>query len=59
MRQIKLETSMDNLDRLHQTVNGDGRKKTVIVSKSMLSKILIDHTRLVAYLGPVVKEPED
>ena len=34
-------------------------EKTVIVSKSMLSKILIDHTRLVAYLGPVVKEPED
>ena len=50
---------MDDLDKLHQTVNGDGRKKTVIVSKSMLSKILIDHTRLVAYLGPVVKEPED
>jgi len=59
MRQIKLETSMDDLDKLHQTVNGGGRKKTVIISKSMLSKILIDHTRLVAYLGPVVKEPED
>ena len=59
MRQIKLETSMDDLDKLHQTVNGDGRKKTVIVSKSMLSKILIDHTRLVAFLGPVGKEPED
>ena len=59
MRQIKLETSMDDLDKLHQTVNGDGRKKSVTVSKSVLSKILIDHTRLVAYLGPVVKEPED
>jgi len=59
VRQIKLETSMDDLDKLHQTVNGDGRKKSVTVSKSVLSKILIDHTRLVAYLGPVVKEPED
>jgi hypothetical protein len=59
VRQIQLETSVDDLDKLHKTVNGDGRKKTVIVSKNMLSKILIDHTRLVAYLGPVVKEPED
>ena len=59
MRQIQLETSMNDLHKLHETVNGDGRKKSVTVSKSLLSKILVDHTRLVAYLGSLVKEPED
>ena len=50
---------MNDLHKLHETVNGDGRKKSVTVSKSLLSKILVDHTRLVAYLGSLVKEPED
>ena len=59
MRQIQLETSMGDVHKLHQTVNSDVRKITVTDSKSLLSKILVDHTRLVAYLGPVVKEPED
>ena len=59
MRQIQLETSMNDIHKLHETVNVDGRKKSVTVSKSLLSRILVAHTRLVAYLGPVVKEPED
>ena len=59
MRQIQLETSMNDIHKLHETVNVDGRKKSVTVSKSLLSRILEDHTRLVAFLGPVVKEPED
>ena len=59
MRQITLETSKDTLQELHELVDGDGRKKSVTVSKGMLSRLLVDHHRLVAHLGPVVKEPDD
>jgi len=59
VRQITLETSKDILQELHELVDGDGRKKSVTLSKRMLSGLLVDHHRLVAYLGPVVKEPDD
>ena len=59
MRQISLDTSKEELQCLHDTVNGDGRKKTVTVSKRFLSKLLVDHHRMVAYLGPLVENAED
>ena len=59
MRQITLETSKDTLQKLHELVDSDGRRKTVGVKKGDLSRLLVDHHRLVAYLGPVVKEPDD
>jgi len=59
VRQITLETSKDILQELHELVDSDGRRKTVGVKKGDLSRLLVDHPRLVAYLGPVVKEPDD
>ena len=59
MRQISLETSKEELQKIHEIVDGDGRKKTVTVSKRLLSGLLVDHHRMVAYLGPLVENVED
>ena len=59
MRQISLETSKEELQNIHEIVDGDGRKKSVTVSKRLLSSLLVDHHRMVAYLGPLVSNAED
>ena len=59
MRQISLETSKEELQKIHEIVDGDGRKKSVTVSKRLLSSLLVDHHRMVAYLGPLVTNAED
>lgn len=59
MRQISLETSKEELHHAHKIVDGDGRKKTVTISKRLLSGLLVDHHRMVAYLGPLVSNAED
>ena len=59
MRHITLETSKDTLQELHELVDNNGRRKLLSVKKGDLSRLLVDHHRLVAYLGPVVKEPDD
>ena len=59
MRQISLETSKEELQKIHEIVDGDGRKKSVTVSKRLLSGLLVDHHRMVAYLGPLVNNTED
>jgi hypothetical protein len=59
MRQISLETSKEELQKIHEIVDGDGRKKSVTVSKRLLSSLLVDHHRMVAYLGPLVSNVED
>ena len=59
MRQISLETSKEELQKIHEIVDGDGRKKTVTISKRLLSGLLVDHHRMVAYLGPLVSNAED
>jgi hypothetical protein len=48
MRQISLETSKEELQNIHEIVDGDGRKKTVTISKRLLSGLLVDHHRMVA-----------
>ena len=59
MRQISLETSKSELHQAHKIVDGDGRKKSVTISKRLLSSLLVDHHRMVAYLGPLVENVED
>tara|TARA_Y100001938_G_C7916726_1_gene342306 strand:+ start:543 stop:722 length:180 start_codon:yes stop_codon:yes gene_type:complete len=59
MRQISLETSKEELQKIHEIVDGDGRKKSVTVSKRLLSSLLVDHHRMVAYLGPLVSNAEN
>ena len=59
MRQISLETSKSELHQAHEIVDGDGRKKSVTISKRLLSSLLVDHHRMVAYLGPLVENVED
>ena len=59
MRQISLETSKEELQKIHEIVDGDGRKKSVTVSKRLLSSLLVDHHRMVSYLGPLVSNAED
>ena len=59
MRQISLETSKEELQNIHEIVDGDGRKKSVTISKRLLSSLLVDHHRMVAYLGPLVTNAED
>ena len=59
MRQISLETSKSELHQAHKIVCGDGRKKSVTISKRLLSSLLVDHHRMVAYLGPLVENVED
>ena len=59
MRQISLETSKEELQNIHEIVDGDGRKKTVTISKRLLSSLLVDHHRMVAYLGTLVTNAED
>ncbi len=59
MRQISLETSKSELHQAHKIVDGGGRKKSVTISKRLLSSLLVDHHRMVAYLGPLVENVED
>ena len=59
MRQISLETSKEELQNIHEIVDGGGRKKSVTISKRLLSGLLVDHHRMVAYLGPLVSNAED
>ena len=59
MRQISLETSKEELQSIHEIVDVDGRKKSVTISKRLLSSLLVDHHRMVAYLGPLVTNAED
>ena len=59
MRQISLETSKEELQNIHEIVDGNGRKKSVTISKRLLSGLLVDHHRMVAYLGPLVENVED
>ena len=59
MRQISLETSKSELHQAHKIVDSDGRKKSVTISKRLLSSLLVDHHRMVAYLGPLVENVED
>ena len=59
MRQISLETSKEELQNIHEIVDGNGRKKSVTISKRLLSGLLVDHHRMVAYLGPLGENVED
>ena len=56
---LAAETSKEELQNIHEIVDGDGRKKTVTISKRLLSSLLVDHHRMVAYLGPLVSNAED
>ena len=59
MRQISLETSKEELQNIHEIVDCNGRKKSVTISKRLLSSLLVDHHRMVAYLGPLVENVEN
>lgn len=56
MRKISLETSKDEIHDLHEIVESDGRRKKVTVDKNLLYRLLVDHHRMIAKLGPEVED---